>query len=1357
MKFFTILIGFICYSLHLPATTELFHQFAIQNLTHEDGLANNTLLEIHQDKRGFLWLGTDIGLSRYDGKRFHNYELQGAEPYAIKRICELEQEELLWLKFDRRPGMACFDKETGEFVPLFSNADDFLANIHDLCASDSVLYAITSSSIQRIYYQRDLQGIQLTADTIVTGESPLRQLQADNHRVYAMDDNHILIYSLRDKQLQDLNRERLNIKGSILDIRAFNGYLWINTLNEGIFCYQPETDELRKLEIDSKLPTHTKFCQIDMLNESSFVVTTSNTVFLIKFEGSDLIHDSFAWSERDFESFNYGRFVKERITQLYIDQNNRVVWLGTFGKGLIKINLRNKNINHIPLNEKIKTVNGMAQDAEGHLWLSTEHSGIWRSKNNQLSTEMDFMLWERSISNGYYCLYKDENGNLWVGDETGTLQCINPLTYKTTSFYPQTKDGASVGRILKVYLCIHNKAWLVTDKGLFIYDHLSNQCIASLSYTDFQKITALHEDGDGVMWLGTDKGVYSALTENGKIQLTGGYEQKMGIEPAEVLAVYVNRHNQLYISYPDKIVQTDDIHQNTSHIKIVQRDMVSGHIECIIDDKSGNTWMGNNIGIMTTNNKTKTSYTYMFPERFYQVCQLNDGQLLWYNSTGLMHFDPRELKRQHQSETLYISDIDINYNKVEIGEVINGQTILKKPVYKLNELTLNHNNNSIVFYLTNLSYNQIPNKIEYRLLPDNEEWTSDYKTQIEFSNLKPGNYTMEVRLVPIFDKEMPITRLDIHVKRHWASTPWAILSYCIILFCFVAMGRFYLRVKSSRRRFYRKKEELIKSTLSEEIKARKDNEVMQKLRNQARYGLVQNLRSPLSLIIAPLKEVISDTSAPTHHASDLKLAYRNAIGMQDVCDLLLHLHEQENEELQLKVSHYSITKIADNVIASLHELLNVTPIQLAYERSNMDLEIWIDRRKLDFVLRNILSNAFRHISYAGNVQFTTSIESIEGREYALFQIKDDGKDMIGKSATFLLSKEEGGNDLTKQLHPELGILLMKEYVTAHQGDIRIEQDVETGTTVSVYIPLGKEHLDNHPAVVWVEPETDEGVHVPSISDSMILQPKDISAGSNTKNKYKLLVIDDHKDIRLYLKMLFNSSYNVIMAENGEEGVKIAQREMPDLIISDIMMPVMDGFECCRILKEDLKTSHIPIVFLTALVGEENMVKAIELGANDYILKPFHPEILRSKVKRLIQNRVNLKQSYMKLMMTPTVNEVPKEEEKEDPFIRQIFDIVEKNLQNPDFNVKKLAEMVNMSQPTLYRRVKMLTNYTIIEVIRGVRMKRSAELLRTRKYSIQEVSEMVGYNDAPTFRKHFVDFYGTTPSNFANQEEANRKK
>ena len=346
---------------------------------------------------------------------------------------------------------------------------------------------------------------------------------------------------------------------------------------------------------------------------------------------------------------------------------------------------------------------------------------------------------------------------------------------------------------------------------------------------------------------------------------------------------------------------------------------------------------------------------------------------------------------------------------------------------------------------------------------------------------------------------------------------------------------------------------------------------------------------------------------------------------------------------------------------------------------------------------------------------------------------------------------------------------MREHIISHHGEIRIEYDKEYGNCVTVYIPLGKEHFNGDSIVTFIDPEEIKNsveeivpdIVTPEEKEQQISEENDISFSVPKPNgKHKILVIEDHKDIRLYLKVLFGSSYIVIMAENGEEGVQLARKEMPDIILSDVMMPVMNGFECTRILKEDVKTCHIPIIMLTALVGDMDVVKGIELGADDYILKPFNPEILRSKVKRLIQNRIDLKQMYMKLMMatnTKESNEQDEEGPKEDPFIRQIFDITEKNLQNPDFNVKKLAEMLNMSQPTLYRRVKMLTNYTIIELIRGVRLKRSAELLRTRKYSIQEVSEMVGYNDAPTFRKHFVDFYGTTPSTFANKEEAEEKK
>lgn len=254
------------------------------------------------------------------------------------------------------------------------------------------------------------------------------------------------------------------------------------------------------------------------------------------------------------------------------------------------------------------------------------------------------------------------------------------------------------------------------------------------------------------------------------------------------------------------------------------------------------------------------------------------------------------------------------------------------------------------------------------------------------------------------------------------------------------------------------------------------------------------------------------------------------------------------------------------------------------------------------------------------------------------------------------------------------------------------------------------------------------------------------------SKPLVLIIEDHNDICLYLSILLNKEYELLIATNGEEGLKLARRKLPDLIITDVMMPLMDGFECCKRLKEDLKTCHIPIIMLTALSGDENIVKGIELGADDYIMKPFNPKILKTKARQLIKSRQELKRLYSKLF-TPSVTEGPEEvvenieKTKEDPFIAQIIEIVENNLQNPQFSVKRLSEMLNMSQPTLYRRVKLLTNFTIIELVRGVRLKRSAELLKSRQYNVQEVAEMVGYNDIPTFRKHFIDFYGTTPSTF----------
>ena len=801
---------------------------------------------------------------------------------------------------------------------------------------------------------------------------------------------------------------------------------------------------------------------------------------------------------------------------------------------------------------------------------------------------------------------------------------------------------------------------------------------------------------------------------------------------------------------------------------ILQKDLPNGHISCMIDDKNGNTWLGSNAGFITLNNKNNASYTYALPESYYDVCRLNDGKLLWANSTGLLYFEPRTLKESSSNCQFHISDIDINYNKVEIGEKINGQVILDKPAYLIEHLSLDYNNNNLILYLSDLKYGTSPNTVKYRLLPTEEKWNTNYDDHIKLSNITPGKYVLEIRSSYPLEENEQITRLSINVNRYWAATGWAIAAYILAIIIISLLTWMYFNRKLQKRQVYKAKEVKLKEKLEEETEIRKEEEKNHQLRDQIRYMLAQELRTPLSLITAPLKEMITNTAFPESFLQKAKMAYRNSISLQDICNQLLNIHQQESYSPKLNVAPYPASVIADTVVRASHELLNVSPINLHYDKDNkINTEIWIDRKKIIFILSNILSNAYRHISYSGSIHFTVNTSTINGKDFCLFTIEDDGKEMIEESSVIFLGSDNY-NPPSNRLHPELGIEIMKTTILAHHGDIQITQEKNKGTRVVLYIPLGKQHLNNDENVCFIEPETiaedpnkamitAEDKRQQEIANSITAKPID-----NPETKYKLLVVEDHADIRLYLKVLFSATYNIIMAENGEEGVRIARKEIPDLVITDVMMPVMNGFECCRILKEDLKTCHIPIILLTALTDDENIVKGIELGADDYILKPFNPEILRTKVKRLIKSRTELKRIYTKLLMPSiTVNGSQEENTEtiiiEDPFITQILNIVNENLQNSEFNVKKLAEMLNMSQPTLYRKVKQLTNFTIIELVRGVRLKRSAELLRSRKYNVQEVAEMVGYNDIPTFRKHFVDFYGTTPSTFNSKEDTEDKK
>lgn len=501
---------------------------------------------------------------------------------------------------------------------------------------------------------------------------------------------------------------------------------------------------------------------------------------------------------------------------------------------------------------------------------------------------------------------------------------------------------------------------------------------------------------------------------------------------------------------------------------------------------------------------------------------------------------------------------------------------------------------------------------------------------------------------------------------------------------------------------------------------------------------VRELKEPMTQVTQTLKKIAEDASISPEVFSQIQNAYRTSIKMQYLSNQICDIEEWENRADNLKISKYSVSKIAIALVQSLNDLMEANPIIFNFDKNSVkDIDLFVDYSKFTFVLQNIMLNAFRKISYSGVVSL--SIKNVnEGIENGcLFEV------------TYTPTNTE-----EKRVGQDLGVRVMKDIIYAHRGKITEVYKNDQETCVTLSIPFGKNHFNGDPKIKFIEPEEIIIVDTEAPEPNQKVEEADTSV-VNGVEKPKLLIIEDHKDIRLYLQILFANEYTIVMAENGEEGVKLARKELPDLIISDVMMPVMNGFECCKLIKANLKTCHIPVILLTAMIGDEDVVKGIELGADDYILKPFNPEILRTKVKRLIKSRIELKQIYSKLLM-PSGKQLEDNAQEEpgvveDPFIAKILNIVSQNMLNPEFSVKKLSEMLNMSQPTLYRKVKQTTNLTIIELVRGVRLRKSAELLKTRQYTVQEVAEMVGYNDIPTFRKHFIDSYGTTPSTFSRDE------
>ncbi len=483
---------------------------------------------------------------------------------------------------------------------------------------------------------------------------------------------------------------------------------------------------------------------------------------------------------------------------------------------------------------------------------------------------------------------------------------------------------------------------------------------------------------------------------------------------------------------------------------------------------------------------------------------------------------------------------------------------------------------------------------------------------------------------------------------------------------------------------------------------------------------IHEMRTPLSLVLGSLALVVQNDDPEKDMSTQLLSAYRNTLAMQDLADQLIGTRRSNDVANYLRIARYDMVEIARQICDIFVDWVAMNNVDFRINTQTPALWVWMDRRKMEFALRMLLSNAFKNTFVYGKVTLDISVVNENGKAYSALVVTDEG-----------LDEDESTRRGLKQI---------MDMADAIGGMYRSESD-KNGTSYTIMIPLGKQHLLDR-RVEFVEPESDlvklNARQKEEIAELIHVIPQKKETGK------KLLVIDDSDQIRWFLKHVFNKEYQILEAHNGQDGINVALKEEPDLILCDVMMPVKDGYETCREIKNDPKMAQTPVVMLTAKVESEDVITGIEAGADDYITKPFDVEILRSKINSLMKKRDDMKRYFSN---SSAVSHDEENTLSTNPFMDAVVKNIEKHLDDSTFEAKVLADSLNMSLPTLYRKIKQYSDLSILELTRNIRLKKAAELLASQQYSVQEVAEMVGFNDTATFRKRFTEQYGVTPSQY----------
>lgn len=1353
-------------SLHAVLPYDELHQLNMSN-----GLVDNIITCIFQDRDRFMWFGSSNGLSRYDGKQIRNFCVDNVR-MSVSDIKETSDDKL-WIIANEN--LYCFDQQKEKFVlPSYQEKKKTISALAMEITGDSLFWIMKDRQLQCLkrHYKSvkgDLQ-IGMTVEAVYSdfldkGEAFLNLCASeDGHFLYLVTDKRNLLFfdKITGKVVRKL-KYSAEPGACATAIMSKGEYLWVSSIVGGVTRLHIPTGKFDYYQYseDAKLSSlsHTDAYGVVALDNDSYVVVTWNGYTLLAPEEND--SSKLLATPYTNTSFLQYRNIETRMISTYYDKEG-ILWIGTRGGGIVYFDFRQHFYKQYH-SKKHNEISAQVADKDGRIWLGTWHEGIMRSDQPYAkSRPLNFSSVGIQKEAPVFCAIKDSCSNLWFGNTSGNLICYD---WNSASFriYPLTHSGKKVNSYITALMIDScRRFWVCTSAGLYLFDRQTgNFELFSLSEAlkeDTEPwVTAICEDKQQNIWIGTAKGIVRLLQKNTHpLGIVYGYEEKENIGARVVSALLTGTDGTIYVGYKNGFGIIPVGEDRIASFYTVKDGLCNDCVDCIVEDEKKRIWLGSISGISRYSRQQHVFYNYYISSSNKSV-MLFKNTLFWGNNKSLTYFEPELLTSATIASKTLLTGLEVDNKQINIGEKINGQVVLNSNIASIDHLELINANRDFSLHFNNLAFSKNLQKYSYRLYPYQKKWIVSEAGKVSFTNLPAGYYIFEVKTLFPNNTEGNVTALPITILPHWSQTVWFRL-LLIFSFLFLVGYIFYSLLRRQRRfkKMIRLKHELMVANLE-----RNAERHIREERENFFMNAAHELRTPLALILAPIHDIMQSITPSDHWFDSFNRLHKNCLSLQTLVDRLLYVQKIEGGMIKLYLSESDIKEIVNRVANPFLQMAVVKKREFVVRVDAVPLILWVDVAKIESAVQNLLSNAFKYTSQNGKIELVVSEAEFDGRPYCLIAVSDNGAGIPDDLQQHVFDSFVTGKRIPQySTSIGLGLHIVKHTMGLHHGFVTLTSRVGEGSRFVLHIPMGFSHFVSGEYEMVPDPvkeglleECRAEVHPIEVMEE---KNKSVEEPDNTvkKNKDFLLVIEDHDDMREYLCSLFKEDYNVIEAGNGEEGVAMADKYIPKLIISDIMMPVKDGFECCREIRENKRTFYIPIIFLTAKAEDTDRLKSLQIGVDDYMMKPFNPELLKEKVKALIEQRDLLKKLYTKTLMLDE-GVLESSEDIQDIFMPKMLQIIEENLSNRSFTIKVLTDKLNMSQPTLYRKVKQKTGLSIIEVIHGVRMSKAASIIMSGRYSsLTEVAEMVGYDSMISFRKQFVAQFGVLPSKY--MEEKMRK-